>query len=190
MKLKYPEAMKDKLFFTADNHYSHAKIIEYCHRPFKDAHEMNKVLIENWNNKVPKDGIVIHCGDFSFREPEIFLPRLNGRVVLIFGNHDKTSIRSAKKNPNLFEATCDLLDLTVGDKFIVCSHYCFRVWNRSHYNSWSIFGHQHSKEPSKSSFGKSWDVGVDGNDFTPVSFSDLEKIMEKRPDNPNLIKKK
>jgi len=148
---------------------------------------MNKVLIENWNNKVPKDGIVIHCGDFSFREPEIFLPRLNGRVVFIFGKHDKSSIRSAKKKPNLFAATCDLLDLTVGDKFIVCSHYCLRVWNRSHFNSILCYGHSHGTLPP---IGRSWDVGVDNNNFTPLSFSDLEKIMDSRPDNPNLIKKR
>jgi calcineurin-like phosphoesterase family protein len=60
-----------------------------------------------------------------------------------------------------------------------------RVWPRSHYNSWHLFGHSHGKlEP----VGKSWDVGVDKNNFIPLSLTQIEKIMEKRPDNPNFVK--
>lgn len=32
--------------------------------------------------------------------------------------------------------------------------------------------------------GKQWDVGVDSNDFYPVSFDRLAGIMAERPENP------
>jgi calcineurin-like phosphoesterase family protein len=61
-----------------------------------------------------------------------------------------------------------------------------RVWPRSHYNSWQLYGHSHGRlEP----VGKQWDVGVDNNNFYPVSFDQLVEIMKNRPDNFNLVKK-
>jgi len=57
-----------------------------------------------------------------------------------------------------------------------------RVWSRSHYNSWQLFGHSHGTlEP----IGKQLDIGVDCHDFNPLSFDQVFKIMKSRPDNPN-----
>jgi len=50
-----------------------------------------------------------------------------------------------------------------------------------------LFAHSHGRlEP----VGKSWDIGVDNNGYYPVSMDELVEIMEKRPDNPNLVKKR
>jgi calcineurin-like phosphoesterase family protein len=62
-----------------------------------------------------------------------------------------------------------------------------RTWEKSHYNSWHLFGHSHGKLPS---FGKSFDIGVDTNDFYPYSFDEVKKIMDKLPDNFNLVRNK
>jgi len=35
---------------------------------------------------------------------------------------------------------------------------------------------------------KKWDIGVDNNDFYPVSFNKICEIMVDRPDNPNFVK--
>jgi calcineurin-like phosphoesterase family protein len=62
-----------------------------------------------------------------------------------------------------------------------------RTWARSHYNSWQLYGHSHGKlEP----IGKQWDIGVDNNNYYPVSFDQITEIMKTRPDNPNLIKRR
>lgn len=52
----------DNVFFTSDTHFYHARIVEYSERPFNDIHEMNEILIRNWNAVVPRDGIVFHLG--------------------------------------------------------------------------------------------------------------------------------
>ncbi len=50
-----------------------------------------------------------------------------------------------------------------------------------------IVGNSHGRlDP----IGKSWDIGVDNNNFYPISFDKVSKIMEDRPDNPNLVKHK
>jgi hypothetical protein len=52
--------------------------------------------------------------------------------------------------------------------YVVACHFAMRVWPRSNYNSC-----------------KQWDIGVDNNDFYPVSFNKVHEIMRNRPDNPN-----
>ena len=46
------------IYFSADQHFSHANIIKYCKRPFNNAQHMNETLIKNWNSVVkPMDTV-------------------------------------------------------------------------------------------------------------------------------------
>ncbi|KKM71029.1 hypothetical protein LCGC14_1434810, partial [marine sediment metagenome] len=49
-----------------------------------------------------------------------------------------------------------------------------RVWNKSLYKSLQLYGHSHA---TLKSIGKQHDIGVDNNNFFPVSFEDLVGIM-------------
>jgi len=174
----------DNTFFIADTHFCHKNIIKYCRRPFKDVQEMNEVLIQNWNKVVDKKSIIYHLGDFfgpGKYDPQI-LDRLNGQIYLIVGSHDQ---RLVKKNPDCIKILGHRAILAYKKNTITLDHYAGRVWPRSHYNSWSLFGHSHNGLPP---IGKAHDVGVDGNDFKPIHISEIEKIMLSRPDNFNKLK--
>jgi calcineurin-like phosphoesterase family protein len=56
----------------------------------KDVEEMNNTMVRNWNNIVSPNDTVYHLGDFAFaaRAVEVFTPLLNGKKILITGNHD------------------------------------------------------------------------------------------------------
>jgi calcineurin-like phosphoesterase family protein len=58
------------------------------------------------------------------------------------------------------------------------------VWDRSHFDSWCLFGHTHG---TVIPIGKSMDVGVDSNVFTPVSFEQIVQYMIDRPHNVNYL---
>ena len=81
-------------FVISDLHLDDKNIIKYCKRPFKDEKEMNEALIENWNSVVNDGDMVINIGDLScHRASDLewyknILSRLNGRHILILGNHD------------------------------------------------------------------------------------------------------
>lgn len=81
-----------EIYFTSDTHFGHSRIIDYEQRPFKDANEMDEVLIANWNELVKPNDLIFHLGDVFFcnteRQKHIF-SQLNGRKILIRGNHDK-----------------------------------------------------------------------------------------------------
>ncbi|MFH1685490.1 MAG: metallophosphoesterase [Candidatus Micrarchaeota archaeon] len=191
MKIKFQKSEIDKLFFTSDLHLNHGNIIRHCNRPFSGLWEMNDVLIANWNSVVPKDGVVIVAGDLIWNNPMRYLPQLNGRIILVFGNHDKASIIMARKtHRNFFHLTCDLLDISINDEVrnsITVCHYQMRAWNKSHYNAAQLFGHNHSKNPF-CGVGKQLNIGVDGNNFFPYTYTQIVEMLGKCDDNPNLVK--
>ncbi len=79
------------IFLTSDLHFSHERVIEYSRRPFKDVNHMNESIIANWNAVVAPDDLVYIIGDFSLSwDPvENITRRLNGRKILVPGNHDR-----------------------------------------------------------------------------------------------------
>lgn len=165
-------------FFTSDTHFGHANIVRYCNRPFDSIEEMDEAIISNWNRVVSKSDTVYHLGDFSFKDPFIYKKRLNGKIVLIRGNHD----HKFKNLQKIFDSVYDLLSLKLHGYYLVLSHYSMRVWDRSHYNSYNIYGHSHGRLPE---YGKSYDVGVDSNNYTPINFGDLMEILDTKPNNFN-----
>jgi calcineurin-like phosphoesterase family protein len=169
------------IFFTADTHFNHANIIPFCKRPFYSAEDMNAALVERWNSKVGAGDLVYHLGDFAWGDWGPALERLSGEIILIRGGHDK---KEAKKFASRFLHIADLLDIVVEGYTIVLCHYCLRVWNKSHYDSWHLFGHSHGQLPA---LGKSHDVGVDGHEFTPWSWEEVKDYMAGRPHNENFV---
>ena len=81
-----------KTFITSDLHLGHSNIISLCNRPFRDVEEMNDTIINNWNSVVKSGDTVYVLGDFSFKGKGVhdYLNRLNGDIILIKGNHDKS----------------------------------------------------------------------------------------------------
>ena len=164
-------------FFTADEHYGHKNIIKFCNRSFSSTEEMDEILIERHNSVVRENDIVIHAGDFTLSKKSIaneYLRKLEGNHIFLRGSHDRWLNKSV---PYIWEEQID-------GQIIVACHYAMRVWPKSHYNSWQLFGHSHGKlEPQ----GKQWDIGVDNNNFYPISFDELIEIMKSRPDNFNKV---
>lgn len=52
------EVKENLLYFTADLHFNHEKIIQHVNRPFRNVEQMNRTLIKKWNEKIsPQDDI-------------------------------------------------------------------------------------------------------------------------------------
>lgn len=170
---------KEKIFFTADHHFNHKNIIKFTNRPFGNLYEMNKILIERWNEKVKDDDIVYHVGDFFFGseyQARKILEKLNGKIHLIWGNHEKATL----KNEWRFESIEGTKIIKVPDEdtnrktqVIVLSHCAYLVWFSSHYDSWNLHGHSHGNLEERQGF-KQCDVGVDCWDFYPVSYLEIK----------------
>jgi calcineurin-like phosphoesterase family protein len=171
------------IWFTSDEHYGHKNILKYCSRPYSNIEEHDENLIRNHNEVVSDDDTVFHAGDFTLmhgREKvhKKYIMRLKGKHRFIVGSHDYW-LQGWNEH--------EIFELKHQKRHIVICHYSMRTWARSHYNSWQLYGHSHGKlEP----IGKQWDIGVDNNNYYPVSFDQITEIMKTRPDNPNLIKRR
>lgn len=180
----------DKLYFTSDPHFFHEYIIEYCNRPFSCSQEQTDRLIENWNNKVDSDGDVFMVGDFAFTgNIEIIgdlISKLNGRLWWILGNHD---LRNRLNRDVIKEMVggrqmdvASLLLKNDNDTKVFVSHYPHMFWPKHHYH---VHGHVHSGPKTNGSekvpFNPlMYDVGVDNNNFEPVSYWELMDIFKEQ----------
>ena len=177
-------------FFTSDTHFNHANIIRFCNRPFKDVEQMNEVMITNWNNAISKDDTVFHLGDFCLggaAEWTKILDRLNGKIYLIMGNHDLKNIRQGFISR--FEHVAMQMRIEIGKKRIYLCHYPFLCFEGSYKDDvWQLFGHVHNRRSNSGIdagrlqylYPTQYDVGVDNNNFTPVSFGQVKRIIDKQ----------
>jgi calcineurin-like phosphoesterase family protein len=68
----------------------------------------------------------------------------------------------------------DVRSLKHEKRLVWMSHYAHRVWPSSHKGSYHIYGHTHGVLPDHR---RSHDVGVDANNYAPVSFEELDQLM-------------
>jgi len=177
----------DRLFFTADLHLGHKKIFlpDYADRPWQDLELMNEQLIDRWNRKVPKNGLVFVVGDLTMAEKDLdrFVPMLNGRILYVLGDHGL--VKPGSKRAELFEGIYHLLRLSMpGDlPDIVLCHWAMRKWHKAHWGTWHLFGHSHGELPPH---GLSFDCGVDApeTDYTPMSYLDVLEQMRMIRNSP------
>lgn len=184
LKIDYPS----KVFFTSDSHFSHFNVAKLCNRPYSSRSEMNQGLINNWNNVVPEDGIVIHCGDFmlphkvGYKEYSKYINKLNGTIYLTRGNHDKIDL--GNYDNKLIVNDC--MHIQVEKTIIYAQHYPCLAFN----GDIQVFGHIHtlsdgkvygldSDVPAKLKFNQ-YDVGVDQNNYTPINYNQLINIINER----------
>jgi calcineurin-like phosphoesterase family protein len=87
--------MSGRTWVAADHHFGHANILNFKRddgtplRPFKSQEEHDETIIKNHNNVVSHEDRVYMLGDVCIRRPfRHLLGRLNGRLVLVKGNHD------------------------------------------------------------------------------------------------------
>lgn len=181
-----------QIYFTADTHFNHAKIIEHAHRSFRNVDEMNEQIIENWNRVVQPDDQVYHLGDVSWSSRTKTVPliyRLKGRIFLIRGNHDQDVIK--KDCRERFEWIKDYWHLKVEDpealngktQSIILFHYPILSWNHKNHGAWHLFGHCHGNLVADKN-AKRHDVGLDNNGMCPVSYEKIKEIMATRTDVP------
>lgn len=176
---------EDKLFFTSDPHFGHENILKYCHRPFSSIEEHDEELIRLWNETVPEDGIVFILGDIGFCSEtylKTILNRLNGKIYWIIGNHDWRRITPGIMNR--FECITQQMVITVDNKLVYLNHFPFLCYPDSdRHPVYQFFGHVHSGPLSGSSDisrlvhlnKRQYDVGVDNNEYKPISFQDIMK---------------
>ena len=189
------------IYFTSDLHLGHANAIKFTNRPFQSVEQMNDGLIRNINETVMANDELWILGDFAFKvnmaAAKQFRDQINCKTVhMITGNHDKDYTRD-----HIFQSVQPYKELkTEYGKFILF-HYPIYEWNGAHNGTIHLHGHIHStgsyntanlqkkyidRFPEKSFMKDSalglriYDIGVDANNYRPISITQIAELMNLR----------
>lgn len=168
------------IYFTADLHLGHEEVIAKRQRPFASVTDMNEALIRNYNQRVGANDTVYILGDLCHRvteeEANALIRRLNGRKILLRGNHD------IDYDSALFEAVHDFLMEDFDGRRFVMIHYALMDWPRRKKGGIHLHGHMHESraynEDNRRRGLFRYDVGVDANDYRPISLPEILDFYE------------
>lgn len=167
------------IYFISDTHFSHNNIIKYCNRPFNNVNEMNEVLINNWNSVVTNNDIVYHLGDFCLannEEIKNIFDKLNGKKILIRGNHDRKSVKFYE---NIGFVVLTKPPIIMEEYKLMLSHHPLQD-SKILDGYINIHGHIHNKDIDKAyNKDKHINISVEVTDFKPVILDEIIKIRSK-----------
>ena len=132
--------------YISDLHLCHANVIKFDNRPFSSLEEMHNTIISNWNSVVEKNDTTYILGDFCWGKEDDwinFLETLNGKKVLIKGNHDLKS-----PSPKVRKYFLDIKDMkTIKDngRKILMAHTPQPMFPCAYNeNCYMLYGHVHN----------------------------------------------
>lgn len=141
-------------------------------RPWDTPEEMDEEMVKRWNAVVKPNDRVYHLGDVVINRKALHtLGRLNGRKVLIKGNHDIFKLQDYLPYFDDIRGSHKL------DNFIL-SHIPIHAESLARWSQGNIHGHLHSNNVMLPN-GLARDmrytcVCVEQINFTPIEFSDLK----------------
>lgn len=188
------------VFITSDTHFRHKNIpFMGDGRPFETIEEHDAALAENWNRTVRPRDTVIHLGDVAMStriESLKILDSLNGRKILVPGNHDYVSaVETESRRERYAPVYARVFDKVWPDMVrfgrVVMSHYppaeipdhgeedrypqmrpeLFEgaLYLHGHTHQ----GHTHTQLPGNA---LAISVGVDANSYRPVSIDMIPEL--------------
>lgn len=136
-------------YFISDPHFFHENVIRFDKRPFTSVEEMNAKMRDWWNNTVSTKDRVYILGDFIWlpsSNPEYikFTKSLNGKKVLIKGNHDNAEKFSSELK-NCFEDIKSRKEIKLNNKRVIMDHYPLMMYRHdTDANVFHFHGHTHT----------------------------------------------
>jgi len=116
-------------WFVSDTHFFHRNILVFCRQNFVTLDEMHKNMIGIWNSVVKPEDTVYNLGDLAFQTGSMkgeingILAALNGRHILVKGNHDE---RKKIANFPKIEELHDALNINIQGVDFLMSHYPYK----------------------------------------------------------------
>jgi calcineurin-like phosphoesterase family protein len=174
------------IFVTADTHFGHAKSLSFLKpngtklRPFESLEEMDETLVDNWNKTVGKHDTIYHLGDVVIPRPSLkLLNRLNGRKILIRGNHDHGRLKDFSE---YFEDVRGAFFFKPGSDFLgglVFTHIPVHPSCLSGHYKGNVHGHTHCHlvMDGDTVDGRYYNACVENNNFTPIPLETIKKYF-------------
>lgn len=141
--------------YISDLHLFHENAIKLDNRKFSDVWEMSSYIVEKWNEKVRGGDQVIVLGDMFWTDDvqkvNKILNKLNGKICLVEGNHDKNWLKKEGADISRFEWIKPYAELKDGKSIVIASHYPIMAYNHQYLKNddgsdrtFMLYGHVHN----------------------------------------------
>jgi calcineurin-like phosphoesterase family protein len=174
-----------RTWVTSDLHFGHKNIMKFCpvtRARFKDdVNYMTEAMIEEWNAKVGTADTVYILGDVAFLPADkaaLVIMRLNGRKILIEGNHDRKTLMDQTFR-SAFKEVHQYLQVNYDGHRVIMFHYPIWEWDQMHRGSLHFYGHLHGGTSGLEKF-RALDVGMDATGEIVIS---METAIRRIKDN-------
>ena len=115
------------IYITSDLHFNHDKFFCYIPRGFQSVEEMNNAIVKRWNAVITNKDDVYILGDLMLNDIDggmELLESLNGRLHIIFGNHDTGTRQELYKEAKNVVEICGYATVIKYKKYVFyLSHY-------------------------------------------------------------------
>lgn len=171
--------IKVKTWLISDTHFGHRNIltfktfdgkIERSLRDFKDVDHMDWTMVANWNKVVGPEDKVYHLGDVAictWNHLHPILSSLNGRKVLIKGNHDTLKLSQYAQH------FYDIRGYHILDG-ILLAHIPIHPESLSRWKG-QVHGHLHANKMKEPFY---MNVSVEQINYTPIDFEEVKKYFD------------
>lgn len=163
-------------WLTADQHYGHESIIDFCERPFRNVDQMDRALIKAHNEVVRPEDEVYFVGDFAWWGPQEadrignIIGKLNGNKHLILGNHDRLNPFTYIEYGIISVHT----SLVLHDKYVLAHDPSIATVLKPQQTL--LCGHVHRLFRK---VGNAYNVGVDVHKFRPINLENITAELVK-----------
>jgi calcineurin-like phosphoesterase family protein len=135
-----------------------------------DVNYMTEAMIQEWNAKVGTADTVYILGDVAFLPADkaaLVIMRLNGRKILIEGNHDRKTLQDPFFRDQFAEVH-KYTHINYDGHMITMFHYPIAEWDQMHRGALHFHGHLHGGVSGLEKY-RAFDVGMDATGEIVVS---------------------
>lgn len=170
------------IFFISDTHFGHENLYDFvddkgdpARFPHDNALDCDALMVENWNKVVKPGDRVYHLGDVAIKKAHLpTMAKLNGRKVLIRGNHDIFELKEYAKYFDDVRGTHKIEN-------IILSHYPIHKGSIPGWATANVHGHTHLRDVRQYFFGFKTpfldtfyhNMSVERINYTPMAYEDL-----------------
>ncbi len=120
----------------------------YDNRPFDSVEEMDEALVALWNETVKPNDTTYILGDVvwnaEYGKWKEILSSLNGKKIIVKGNHDPSDILKKLKKGGIIEDWGHQFVVKEDGKCIVLNHSPMPFFVNQHQDNWyHLYGHVH-----------------------------------------------
>lgn len=171
-----------KTWIVSDTHFGHHNIYKFVNlttgeslRPWADdADQGDEIMRETWNSRVGPNDKVYHLGDVAIpRRGLASMAGLNGRKILVRGNHDIFKLNDYAEYFDDVRGTHKL------DRFIL-THYPIHHLNIPEWCKGIVHGHTHSNMVLRDDGERDQryaNVCIEHTDRGPVEFEQIREYF-------------